>query len=82
MALSMRWAQRSRDAFDAGGEHAADAALFGIQQGALDEGLRRQSAEALAEIGFDGVDAGSLGEGGRKHQPGTPVYGAPGYYAY
>ncbi|MBU1757292.1 MAG: tRNA-guanine transglycosylase, partial [Alphaproteobacteria bacterium] len=38
MEMSMRWAQRSRDAFDAGGEHATRAALFGIQQGALDEG--------------------------------------------
>src|SRR5215216_1979475 len=32
MAMSMRWARRSRDAFDAGGEHAEGAALFGIQQ--------------------------------------------------
>src|SRR5438270_10190865 len=32
MELSMRWAQRSRAAFDAGGEHAVNAALFGIQQ--------------------------------------------------
>src|SRR6187549_3194988 len=30
MELSMRWARRSREAFDAGGEHAAGAALFGI----------------------------------------------------
>ena len=37
MEMSMRWAQRSRDGFDAGGEHAARSALFGIQQGALDE---------------------------------------------
>ncbi len=39
MELSMRWARRSRAAFDAGGEHASIAALFGIQQGALDEGF-------------------------------------------
>jgi len=63
MELSMRWAKRSRDAFDAGGEHAAGAALFGIQQGALDEGLRRQSAEALTEIGFDGYAIGGLAVG-------------------
>ena len=25
-------------------------------------------------IGFDAVDAGTLAEGGRKHQPGTPAY--------
>ena len=63
MELSMRWARRSRAAFDAGGEHAAGAALFGIQQGALDEELRRRSAEALTEIGFDGYAIGGLAVG-------------------
>ncbi|WAT18272.1 tRNA guanosine(34) transglycosylase Tgt [Aurantiacibacter sp. MUD11] len=63
MELSMRWAKRSRDAFDAGGEHAANAALFGIQQGALDKGLRERSAKALREIGFDGYAIGGLAVG-------------------
>jgi queuine tRNA-ribosyltransferase len=63
MQMSMRWARRSRDAFDAGGEHAAGAALFGIQQGALDEGLRRESADALTAIGFDGYAVGGLAVG-------------------
>jgi len=63
MELSMRWARRSRDAFDAGEEHAAGAALFGIQQGALDEELRHQSAEALIDIGFDGYAIGGLAVG-------------------
>ncbi|KLI63807.1 tRNA guanosine(34) transglycosylase Tgt [Aurantiacibacter marinus] len=63
MELSMRWAKRSRDAFDAGGEHAAGAALFGIQQGCLDEGLRKRSADALREIGFDGYAVGGLAVG-------------------
>ncbi len=63
MERSMRWAKRSRDAFDAGGDHAGRAALFGIQQGALDEGLRRQSADALIEIGFDGYAVGGLAVG-------------------
>ncbi|KLE35610.1 tRNA guanosine(34) transglycosylase Tgt [Aurantiacibacter luteus] len=63
MELSMRWAQRSRDAFDAGGDHAAGSALFGIQQGALDEGLRARSAEALRAIGFDGYAIGGLAVG-------------------
>ena len=63
MEMSMRWARRSRDAFDAGGEHTAGAALFGIQQGALDEELRRQSAEALVDIGFDGYAIGGLAVG-------------------
>ena len=61
--LSMRWAKRSRNAFDGGGEHAAGAALFGIQQGALDRELRGQSAEALREIGFDGYAIGGLAVG-------------------
>ena len=59
----MRWAARSRAAFDAGEEHAAGAALFGIQQGALDEDLRRQSADALRDIGFDGYAIGGLAVG-------------------
>ncbi len=63
MAMSMRWAQRSRDAFDAGGDHATSAALFGIQQGALDEGLRKTSADALQQIGFDGYAIGGLAVG-------------------
>ncbi len=63
MEMSMRWAKRSRNAFDAGGEHAARAALFGIQQGALDERLRRRSADALTEIGFDGYAIGGLAVG-------------------
>ena len=63
MERSMRWAKRSRDAFDGGGAHAERAAIFGIQQGALDESLRRASAEALIEIGFDGYAVGGLAVG-------------------
>jgi len=63
MEMSMRWARRSRDAFDAGGKHAQNAALFGIQQGALDEGLRARSAKALRAIGFDGYAVGGLAVG-------------------
>jgi queuine tRNA-ribosyltransferase len=63
MEMSMRWAQRSRDAFDAGGEHARRAALFGIQQGALDRELRGASAQKLIEIGFDGYAVGGLAVG-------------------
>jgi queuine tRNA-ribosyltransferase len=63
MERSMRWARRSRDAFDGGGDHARRAAIFGIQQGALDEGLRRSSADALIEIGFDGYAIGGLAVG-------------------
>src|SRR5690606_30614401 len=63
MELSMRWAKRSRDGFDAGEEHAAGAALFGIQQGALDQDLRAISAQKLTEIGFDGYAIGGLAVG-------------------
>ena len=63
MERSMRWARRSRDAFDAGGDHAAENAIFGIQQGALDEDLRRASADALTAIGFDGYAIGGLAVG-------------------
>ena len=63
MERSMRWAKRSRDAFLAGGDHAERAAQFGIQQGALDEGLRKASADALTDIGFDGYAVGGLAVG-------------------
>ena len=63
MERSMRWAKRSREGFDAGGDHATRAALFGIQQGSLDENLRRISAEKLIEIGFDGYAVGGLAVG-------------------
>ncbi|MXP32268.1 tRNA guanosine(34) transglycosylase Tgt [Parerythrobacter jejuensis] len=63
MEMSMRWAQRSRDGFDSGEEHAARSALFGIQQGALDEELRKRSADALIDIGFDGYAIGGLAVG-------------------
>jgi queuine tRNA-ribosyltransferase len=63
MERSIRWAKRSREEFDRGGEHAERAAIFGIQQGALDEQLRKASAEALIDIGFDGYAVGGLAVG-------------------
>jgi queuine tRNA-ribosyltransferase len=63
MQRSMRWAKRSRAGFDAGGEHAERSALFGIQQGALNERLRKESADALLDIGFDGYAVGGLAVG-------------------
>jgi queuine tRNA-ribosyltransferase len=63
MELSMRWAKRSRAGFDSGEEHAARAALFGIQQGALHEDLRRISADKLIDVGFDGYAVGGLAVG-------------------
>jgi queuine tRNA-ribosyltransferase len=63
MERSMRWAKRSRAAFDAGEDHAGRAALFGIQQGGLDQGLRKASADALIDTGFDGYAVGGLAVG-------------------
>jgi len=63
MELSMRWARRSRAGFNSGEEHAARAALFGIQQGALDRDLRAISAQKLTDIGFDGYAVGGLAVG-------------------
>ncbi len=63
MELSMRWARRSRAGFDAGGEHASGAALFGIQQGSMFEDLRKISSEALIDVGFDGYAVGGLAVG-------------------
>ncbi|MEQ3626378.1 MAG: tRNA guanosine(34) transglycosylase Tgt [Celeribacter sp.] len=59
MRLSMRWAQRSRDAFGDRPGHA----LFGIQQGGVTQHLRAESAEKLREIGFDGYAVGGLAVG-------------------
>jgi queuine tRNA-ribosyltransferase len=63
MERSIRWAKRSKAEFDRGGEHGERAAIFGIQQGALNETLRRESAEALIDIGFDGYAVGGLAVG-------------------
>ncbi len=59
MRLSMRWAQRSRDAFGDRPGHA----LFGIQQGGVTQDLRAESAEALRAIEFDGYAVGGLAVG-------------------
>ena len=63
MELSMRWAQRSRRAFDANAEQAGRAALFGIVQGSTYPELRHRSTDALLEIGFDGYAVGGLAVG-------------------
>ena len=59
MRLSMRWAARSRDAFGDRPGHA----LFGIQQGGLEQDLREESATALTDIGFEGYAIGGLAVG-------------------
>jgi queuine tRNA-ribosyltransferase len=75
MALSMRWAQRSRDAFGDRPGHA----LFGIMQGGVTQHLREESATALTNIGFDGYAVGGLAVGeGQEAMFGVLDY-APGF---
>ena len=59
MRMSMRWAERSREAF---GDRPGYA-LFGIQQGSVFSEQRAESAEKLKEIGFDGYAIGGLAVG-------------------
>ncbi len=74
MRLSMRWAQRSRDAFGDRPGHA----LFGIMQGGVTPDLRAESAAKLREIGFDGYAVGGLAVGeGQEAMFGVLDY-APG----
>jgi queuine tRNA-ribosyltransferase len=59
MNLSLRWAERSREAF-----HNVDGrGIFGIVQGGSNKELRRQSAKFLAEMDFDGLAVGGLAVG-------------------
>jgi queuine tRNA-ribosyltransferase len=61
MELSMRWAERSRRAFEPRAGHG----IFGIVQGGVHADLRQRSAARLVDIGFDGYAIGGLaiGEG-------------------
>jgi queuine tRNA-ribosyltransferase len=59
MRLSMRWAARSKAAY----ETTAGRGLFGIVQGSVFENLRAESAVALVDIGFDGYAVGGLAVG-------------------
>jgi 8-hydroxy-5-deazaflavin:NADPH oxidoreductase len=56
------------------GRPAGDGERLGIPISSDDEQAKRTVAELIDQIGFDAVDAGTLGEGGRKHQPGGPAY--------
>ena len=64
MQLSMRWAKRSREAFN----NENGRAIFGIQQGSIFQALREESSDALRSIEFDGYAVGGLavGEGQEK----------------
>ena len=59
MALSMRWAKRSRQAFQARQGYGQ----FGIVQGSVFADLRAESVGALADIGFEGYAVGGLAVG-------------------
>jgi queuine tRNA-ribosyltransferase len=61
MQLSLRWAERSKRAFE--GRSANGYALFGIVQGGDDAALREESARALIDIGFHGYAIGGLAVG-------------------
>ncbi len=75
MHLSMRWAQRSRDAFGDRPGHA----LFGIMQGGVTRDLREESAKALTEIGFDGYAVGGLAVGEGQEAMFDVLNYAPGF---
>ncbi|QGM44558.1 tRNA guanosine(34) transglycosylase Tgt [Methylocystis heyeri] len=59
MRLSLRWAERSRKAFDS----ARGQAVFGIVQGGAVKSLRIESARALSEMDFHGLAIGGLAVG-------------------
>ena len=61
MQLSLRWAERSKRAFESRAR--AGYALFGIVQGGDDPALREESARALTDIGFEGYAIGGLAVG-------------------
>lgn len=63
MRLSLRWAQRSKDAH---GDNTS--ALFGIIQGGMYEHLRDESLQGLTDIGFDGYAIGGLSVGEPKDE--------------
>jgi queuine tRNA-ribosyltransferase len=63
MKLSLRWAERSKRAFE---RSAPGRALFGIVQGGDDQTLREESARALVDIGFAGYAIGGLAVGEKQ----------------
>jgi 8-hydroxy-5-deazaflavin:NADPH oxidoreductase len=56
------------------GRPAADPERLAIPLSGDDEEAKRTVAELIDQLGFDPVDAGTLAEGGRKHQTGAPAY--------
>ncbi len=63
-ALTLRWAERCKKAFELGDElYGHSQALFGIVQGSIYPEIREQSARALVKIVFDGYAIGGLAVG-------------------
>jgi len=62
MRLSMRWAERSKRAFD------SPSLLFGIVQGGMYENLRDESLMRLVDLEFDGYAIGGLSVGEPKEE--------------
>jgi len=62
-ALTGRWAQRCRSVHTV-----RDQLLFGIVQGGMYPELRKESAETMVDIGFDGYAIGGLSVGESKEQ--------------
>jgi queuine tRNA-ribosyltransferase len=74
MRLSLRWAERSKrafetgtDVFECGAAEGRHNALFGIVQGGMYENLRDESLAGLQRIGFDGYAIGGLSVGEPKY---------------
>jgi queuine tRNA-ribosyltransferase len=63
MELSLRWAKRSKAAFETQPHRTEGQALFGIVQGSVYPDLRARSVEGLTQIGFDGYAIGGLAVG-------------------
>jgi 8-hydroxy-5-deazaflavin:NADPH oxidoreductase len=66
---AIRWT-RLRDE----GRPAGDPDRLGIPLSGDDEQAKRIVAELIEQVGFDPVDAGTLAEGGRRHQTGASAY--------
>jgi len=73
MRLSMRWAERCRQAFTTGG-----GLIFGIMQGSTFDDLREESAQALVRLGFDGYAIGGLAVGEGREEMFRILDFAPG----
>ncbi|MFH1621041.1 MAG: tRNA guanosine(34) transglycosylase Tgt [Patescibacteria group bacterium] len=65
VALTTRWAERSRIEFEKGIEASNNpgAQLFGIVQGAIDDEIRVDHAQKLRAVGFNGYAIGGLSVG-------------------